>query len=317
MDILEKIKSKKIVGLAPMAGYTDSALRTLCKKFGADLVYSEMISADGIYYDHKKKSKSLELAKFKEQERPIFVQLFGKDPEKMAKAAKIIIQEVDPDGIDINMGCPAHRVVSSFHGASLMRDPELAAKIVEEVKKVVGDKVLSVKTRLGWSDKDEIFNFAKLLEDAGADILAIHCRTKTQGFAGEPDWSVIKKLKKVIKIPILANGGIKDWQSAYKCLDESEADGILIGQAAIGKPWLFKEIKDKHNLLMSRKEIAQVSLDQVKLFVNSSSKNSIVSLRGQLIQYWKGFENASILRSKIIQCETLSDYKNAIKEYLN
>jgi tRNA-dihydrouridine synthase B len=235
----------------------------------------------------------------------------------MAKAAEVIIREMDPDGIDINMGCPAHKVVSSFHGASLMRDPELAGKIVEEVKKVTGNKILSVKTRLGWSDKNEIFTFAKVLEDAGANLLAIHCRTKAQGFAGEPDWSAIKKLKKNIKIPILANGGISNWQSAYECLDQSGADGIIVGQAAIGKPWIFKEIKDKHKLLMSQKEIAQVSLDQVKLFVKNSSKNSIISLRGQLIQYWKGFENASVLRSKIIQCETLNDYKNAIKEYLD
>lgn len=315
MDILKQIKKQKIIGLAPMAGYTDSPFRQLCKEYGADLVYTEMISALGLIYEQKSKKKdrklkSLELSKFEELERPIFVQIFGREPKMMAEAAKIIINEFNPDGIDINMGCPARKVVASFNGSSLMREPKLAGEIVKEVRNAIGDKILSVKTRLGWDNKNDIFEFAKIIEKSGADILAIHCRTKAQGFSGDVDWGIIKDLKKIITIPILINGGVKDWKTAEKCLELSNADGILIGQASLGKPWIFNEIKSKKDMDLSLDEVKDIVLNQINLH-----KGDFTELRKHLIFYFKGFKNSAKIRTAICTCKTKEEFLNILNTF--
>jgi tRNA-dihydrouridine synthase B len=313
-------KEKPIIGLAPMAGYTDSAFRQVCKKFGADLVYTEMVAAQGIVYDWKKyqkdgtqKLKNLAVAKFDKTEQPIIIQIFGKDPQIMAEAAKILVDLFDPDGIDINMGCPARKVVSSFHGASLMCDPELAAEIVKATKRAIGDKILSVKTRLGWEDKNEILKFAPIIEKAGADFITIHGRTKMQGFLGEPDWAQIGKVKKLLKIPVIANGGVKDHISAEKCLKTTGADGILIGLASLGRPWIFKEIKKNKKIDLSFDEISKIAKKHIQL--NQKQNKTFISLRTDLLNYFKGYKNCSKLRSSICHLENINQYNKLISEF--
>lgn len=298
--------SQKIYGLAPMAGYTDSPFRAICKDFGADLVYSEMISARGIVEDHKRyKTKSLSLANFSQDERPIFIQIFGNEPQIMAEASQIICDLHDPNGIDINMGCPARKIIGNNYGASLMLDKQLASDIVKAVKPVIGNRILSVKTRLGWEDKNEIFDFAKKLEESGLDLIAVHCRTKQQGFSGKPDWSKAAELKRKLSIPVLVNGGISSWRDAVKCVEQTSADGVLIGQAALGRPWIFKEIKHSRDIVFDLKVICDVCLKQIDLFVNC--RKNFPEIKKQILCYFRGIDNSHELRRSVASSQNVGE----------
>lgn len=312
--------NKKLVCLAPMAGFTDRVFRQICRENGADLVYTEMVSARGVVENEKiaqkysRVNKSLKLAEFSDKERPIIIQIFGNEPEFMAEAAKIICDKLDPEGIDINMGCPARKVIANEYGSSLLKEPELAAEITQSVKKVIGDRVLSVKTRLGWDNKDEILKFAPIIEAAGADMIAIHGRTKQQGFLGESDWEMIGRVKDVLQIPVLANGGIRNWQDVNRCLDISRADGVLIGQAAIGKPWIFQEIKNNKEIDYDMQKIsyyAKRHLDLYRLYFNNFNE-----IKKHLVAYYKGFDNCSDFRRKIVLCESFEECEEILKAHI-
>lgn len=310
--------SKPIIGLVPMAGYTDTAFRQICKEYGADLVYTEMISANGVVHDwkdrrDKKKHPSLDLAKFDEVERPIFVQIFGSDPKIMAEAAKIISEKYIPDGIDINAGCPAPKVIKNKYGSYLMKNPETVVRIIKAMKKVLPKTPISVKTRLGWDNLNEVYTNATMWEDAGLDMLAVHCRTYEGKFHSLPEWEKIAHLKQIIQIPILANGGITDWESAQRCLDISKADGILIGRAALGRPWIFKEIKDKNEIKNNFEEVSIIVNKHMNIAIQSGS--SFEESRGHLLHYYKGFINSAKLRSELMQCRGINDYEKVIEEF--
>lgn len=307
--------SKKIIGLAPMAGYTNSAFRLMCIKYGADLVYSEMVSARGIVEDQKfaDGGKSLALAKFIDKERPIFVQIFGNEPEIMAEAAKIICDKYDPDGIDINMGCPARKVIANDYGSSLMKEPELAMCIVKSVKAVIGDRYLSVKTRLGWDNNEEILKFAPMMESAGSDLIAIHGRTKQEAFSGEADWEMIGRVKKLVNIPVFANGGIKSWLDIDKCLSKSDADGVLIGQGAIGRPWIFKEYKNRQTLNYDFSELSKIAYEHARM--HNEFDDNYDELKKHLLSYFKGFPNCSELRRDIAYSKNFNEFSNVLEKY--
>jgi tRNA-dihydrouridine synthase B len=312
---MNKLFEKKIIGLAPMAGFTDSPFRILCKKYGADLVYSEMISARGVLEEWKnagkKDPKSLQLARFQEIERPIMIQLFGNEAEIIAEAAKILVEKCNPEGIDINMGCPARKVIANDYGSSLLKDPELAFEVVKNVKKVVPNKIVSVKTRLGWENKEEILEFAQGLENAGVDFLAIHGRTKIQGFSGEADWEMIGKVKEKVKIPILANGGINNFEDGIECLKVSGADGILIGQGVLGHPWIFEEINCGKLQLKEFADTAQIAREHIIL----ARDYYFIELRKHLLHYFKSFPNSAQFREKICKCNDISDFDKIVREF--
>ncbi|MFA6533924.1 MAG: tRNA-dihydrouridine synthase [Patescibacteria group bacterium] len=308
-------KSQPLLALAPMAGITDSAFRLLCRESGADLVYSEMVSADGLVYG----KKSWELVKFSSRERPIVIQLFGKKPDKFAAAAAMIVRKIKPEAIDINMGCPAKKVVRSGHGVVLMQDPALACQIVQAVKKAVGDKCLvSVKTRLGFSNKKEILSFAPKLEKAGMDFLCLHGRTYPQGFSGEVDLLMIKKVKDLLKIPVLANGGVKTPEQAAAMLKVTGADGLALGLGTLGRPWLFQEIKEFLNTGAYREltwsEIKKVMMRQAKLAYQQKGSFGLVELRKHLCWYTKGHAGAAEWRARLVRVETLRDIQKILKE---
>lgn len=304
---------KPILALAPMAGITDSGFRLLCRELGADLVYSEMISADGLVYG----KKSWDLAKFDNQERPIVLQLFGKKPEIMAKAAALLCAKLKPEVIDLNMGCPAKKVIHSEHGAMMLKNQPLALEIVRQVKKAVGKKTLvSVKTRLGWDKKTDILTFAPKLEKAGMDFLCLHGRTYVQGFTGEVDYQMIKKVKAKLKVPVLANGGIKTPEDAARVLRITGVDGAAIGMGAWGHPWLFKEIKEYlaggEYQELSWKEIKKIIYRQATLALKNKGQHGLVELRKHLCWYVKGQKNAAELRQKLVRVETIVEIKRIL-----
>ena len=228
------------VVLAPMAGYTDSAMRTLCLEHSAGAVYSELTSAEGIRRDSEKTFQVLETAK---GEHPIAGHIFGRNPVAMAEAAKHVEQTGLFDWVDINCGCPVKKVVSRGAGAALMKDLPLLAEIIEKVKAAVSLPV-SVKTRIGFNNSTPgHLEIAKVVEEGGADMIAVHARLAKNFHGGDPDWKKLGEMKQALKIPIIGNGGINSPDDAIRMVEVSGVDGIMIGRAAIGNPWIFGQIK--------------------------------------------------------------------------
>lgn len=228
-----------IVGLAPMAGVSDVAYRLLAKEQKASLLCTEMVSAMGIKYDNEHTKDLLFIEK---DEGPVSMQIFGSDPAVLAQAAQVV-EQAGAAIVDINMGCPVKKVVSSGDGSALMKTPDLAARITEAVVKAVTIPV-TVKMRLGWDEEHKnILAFAKKLEEAGAAAIAVHGRTREQMYRGKADWSYIKAVKEQSAIPVLGNGDVVDPFSAKAMLEETHCDGILIGRGAQGNPWIFKQVR--------------------------------------------------------------------------
>ncbi len=294
---------KPIIGLAPMAEHTDMPFGLMAKKFGADLIYREMVSADAIIHGNK---KTLEMLRIDPKERPVIQQIFGNDPKIMAKASDLIFKISKPEGIDINMGCPARKVTNNFHGAALMRDPKLAAEIIKAVKSAVPVPV-SIKTRLGWADPDEILTFAPLAEQAGAAAICIHGRTKKQGYAGVADWHMIARVKKRLKIPVLANGSIFRPTDIRNCLEVTQADGVLIARGALGNPWIFA-MKDKPEW----KKLIKTILEHAKLQQKHYGDYGLVLLRKHLVHYLKGMPHSHKIKERLTQVATLKELKSIL-----
>ncbi len=298
-----------------MADYTDSPFGLICRKYsGKDFViFKEMVSSEAIVRGNE---KTLKMCKFDKVERPLIIQIFGDNPETMAKAASIIESKFKPDGIDINMGCPVPKIAQkSGAGAALMRNPTLASDIVKSVKKAVKLPV-SVKTRLGWNNKEEILKFAKIIEVSGVDLLTIHGRTKSQGYSGVADWDTIAEVKKILKIPLIANGDIVDFTSAKKCLEITKADGIMIGRGSLGKPWIFREIKRFKDCKITRlKNTCEIILKHAKLHEKYYGQGSLVTFRKHLAFYFKGFSNIKDLRVSLVQVKKYKELEKILKEY--
>lgn len=325
-----KSLDRPIKVLAPMAGYTDSAFRQICRKFGADVTITELISADAIFYKHKnwyqdekgvwqsrkEKDDTLQLLQFSDSERPLVVQLFGKHPEKFAEATKWITQNLKPDGIDINMGCPARKVVGSDHGAALMKYPDLAIEIVKAVKENT-DLPVSVKTRLGWDNPDQILEFAPVLYKAGIDAIIIHGRTYKQGFKGTADWDNIYKVKEMLPdLVVIGNGGVKsisDIQDSSVSAGPSpdgrfniQLDGFAIGQAAFGRPWIFSKGE------LNQSELKTLILHHAKLADKNKGDFGLIEFRKHLLKYLSNFPGAKALRSQAVKIEKISDIETLI-----
>ncbi len=228
-----------------MADMTDSAYSKIVRQVVVEknqnsrlVIFREMVSSEAIV---RKNDKTEKMVLIDDIERPVIQQIFGGNPEVMAKAAAIIEKKFKPDGIDINMGCPVYKMTSNFNGAALMKNPELACEIVRQVKNTVSIPV-SVKMRAGWSDPNECESFAKQIELAGADLISIHGRTQKQAYTGKANREVVNKVKKSISIPVLYNGDIFTWQDCFQALDETKCDGVLIARGALGSPWIFSQI---------------------------------------------------------------------------
>jgi len=271
--------------------------------------------------------KTLKMCEFEEIERPIVLQLFGSSPEVITEAARILVEKGSlhapasgglgrddrrPSGIDINMGCPVPKIASKGHaGADLMRDPERAVNIVKALKKANLGVPISVKTRLGWASEDEILRFAPLLEQAGADALTIHGRTKKQGYSGQANWEMIGRVKKLVKIPVIANGDIKNSEDIKQCLEITGADGVMVGRAALGNPWIFNYgYTDNPDLRIIKK----VVMRHAELHLERYGDGGMRTFRKHLLYYFKGFDGVKELRQKLVRVETMGELKKILED---
>jgi len=299
--------------LAPMAGITDMPFRVLCKEKGAGLVYTEMVSSKGMFYKDKKTKKMMEID---EKERPVAVQIFGSDPKIMGEIAKEVSEEADI--IDINMGCPAPKVVKNNEGSRLLLDLELIDEITKEVVK--NSKVpVTIKIRKGW-DKDHIVavEVAKIAEKNGISAITIHGRTRDEFFQGDIDFDIIKKVKEAVNIPVIGNGNIIDVESAKEMFDKTNCDGIMIARAAQGNPWIFEQIIEglQNNKIIGKpttqdiKEMILRHLNMLKEYKND--KVAVLEMRKNIAWYLKGMPNSSILRNEINKIEDFEELVNKI-----
>jgi tRNA-dihydrouridine synthase B len=313
-----------------MSGLTDAPYRQLLKGIAPEvIVYTELLSSDALHFGAEKTRGML--AFDPEHERPLVIQIFGKDPERFQEAAKIV-EQAGADGIDINMGCPAARVVSSCHGSALMRNPELAAELVWAVKKAVSIPV-SVKTRLGWDSSETLIPFCRRLVEAGADALAIHGRTYAQKFSGEADWGPIYALKEALpSVTVLGNGDIFTVADAVAKL--GNLDGVMVGRGTIGNPWLMREICEafhaltpnpsptrrargrgayRGSALMSFQEKIPTILRHCELAVAlKGERRGMMEMRKHLAGYVKGIEGAKELRARLVRVEKLADVRRIL-----
>lgn len=306
--------------LAPLAGYTDQAFRTICKTWGADVLVSEMVSADGLVRDSKKTEAYLE---FTSLERPFGIQLFGSDPVIMAKAAEQCLIH-KPDFIDINMGCPVKKVVKRGAGSALMLSPDRASSIVKECKKALGNTIpLSVKFRSGWDNTSlNYLDFGLLMQDSGADFLCLHPRTQKQGFSGVSNWKHIKELKEVISVPLIGNGDVIDPESAFKLYSETGCDSIMIGRGALGKPWIFSHIKQymQSNTYDSvlQHDLRETILKHIDLAIKYKGEyTAIREMRGQICSYSKGLVGGAELRRQVNQAKDADELVKLIEDFFS
>lgn len=316
-DVLEN--NEKILALSPMADMTDSAFCQVVREIGgAHIVFREMVSSEAIIRENE---KTLGMTDFVPSERPIVQQIFGADPMTMAKAAAIVMEHAGPEGIDINMGCPVYKLTSNFNGAALMKDPDLAAKIVKEMKAAIGETPLSVKIRLGWDDPDTFKTFIPVIEKAGAELITMHGRTKAQGYSGTSDWDRIKIAKEIATVPFLANGDIHEPHQVQEALDHTGADGVLIARGALGNPWFFKKAKEGNFSPVPLEERIDVVLNHARKHVDQYGERGIVTFRKHLSWYFKtnklGFEIPGIkeYRSKLVRVNSLEELELLLNSF--
>ena len=310
---------RPILALAPMAGYTDSAWRLLCKEFGADVVYSEMISADAICRQNK---KTLAMLKFDPRECPALFQLFGSKPESFTQAVKIINKNLRitncglrvAAGLDINLGCPAHKVYKTGAGAALMNKLDLAYGIIKTVCANT-DLPVSIKIRTKVKNTTAI-DFVKKIKNLPFSAIMVHGRSLSQGFSGPIDFTMIKHIKQLLPDKIvLANGGINTPEDIAKILKLTQADGVGIGRGALGRPWIFESLKHKSIKALKQKTnpaIGSTMLKHAKLFLQANP--NLIPLRKHLVHYVKGLTNASALRQEIIKTKTIYELTAVIQK---
>lgn len=295
--------------LAPMAGVTDKAFRELCRSFGADMTVSEMASSKALTFNDRKTAHLLSIS---DEERPCGIQIFGDDPETMAQGAKKAL-EFSPDWIDINMGCPAPKVASNGGGSSLMKNPQLAAKIVDAVVKAV-DIDVTVKMRTGWDfEKINAPVLAKMCEDAGAKAITVHGRTKEQMYADPIDYETIAQVKSSVSVPVIGNGNIKDAESAKEMLEKTGCDALMIGRGALGRPWVFSQIKAA---LFENSEIPDPTIEEMirilkkhieKICLYKGEEIGMREARKHAAWYVKGIRGAAKYRNTISTLKKIDD----------
>lgn len=304
--------------LAPMAGVTDLIFRRICKEMGADVMVTEFVSAEGIMQADDRTRKYTE---FDEGQRPVGVQLFGADGERMGEAARKIIDKGlagrIPDFIDINFGCPVNKVVSRNGGSSLLRDCPLLASVARGVAQAVGmDVPVTAKIRIGWdADSVNAVEVAKTLEDCGMQAIAVHGRTRAQGYSGEADWNTIDAVARAVTIPVIGNGDVSCGEDLARRKRETAVSGVMIGRAAMQNPWVFREAKyflETGNVMevVPLKERWELILRHCSMAVESNrygnERQTLTAMRGRLMAYCKGFPGAKDLRQRLCQVDSLS-----------
>lgn len=310
--------SKRPVLLAPMAGITDTAFREMCLKYGAELAYTEMISAKGMHYNCMATRKLIELS---EREGPCGVQLFGSSPDILADISREIESEYGEKValIDINMGCPARKIVSNGEGSALMLDLPLASQIISAVKKAVRLPV-SVKFRKGFdSEHLNAVEFAKMAQDSGADIITIHGRTREQMYSGKVDLDAIAAVKRSVTIPVIGNGDIFSGTDAANMFKYTGCDGIMVARGAQGNPFIFEEIKaylsGSPYTPPSAEQRAAAAFEHAKRHLELKGERSIIELRKHMAWYVSSARGVGKIRTRLMRAQTLDDIESALAEY--
>ena len=314
---IREIEFSNPIVIAPMAGVSNPAFRSIVAQYKPALIYSEMISDKAIVY---KNVKTIEMTQVFEDEHPIALQLFGEDIESMVEAAKYLDTQTHCDIIDINMGCPVPKIVKGSGGASLMKTPEHAFKIVEEIVKNV-KKPVTVKIRLGWDDNSiNVLHMAKGLELAGASAIAIHGRTRAQMYSGNATFDLIKQVKENANIPIIANGDITSVEQAKWVLEYTKCDAIMIGRGVLGQPWLVRELFEGLNgnpiselTMLDRFDSARKHA--LKLIELKGEDIALKEMRSHLSWYLKGLPNSHKVKDRISQMKSFQEFDRILKDY--
>jgi len=303
--------------LAPMEDVTDLPFRMICKRYGADIVYTEFISSDGLIRDARRSMEKLRLA---EEERPVAIQIFGGDKDVMVEAAKRAA-ESGPDFIDINFGCWVKNVVVRNAGAALLKEPELMQELTRAIVEAVNLPV-TVKTRLGWSrDNIVILDVAQRIQDAGAAALTVHCRTRDMGHDGDADWTWIPRIKEVVDFPVILNGDVKTPQDVKRAFDTTGADAVMIGRAAIGHPFIFKRAKDYMSTGVEPPEVPhreriETCLEHLRLELEYKvQRRAVHEFRKHYGGYLKGLHNNSHARQAVVRMETYEEITTRLLEF--
>jgi len=305
--------------LAPMAGVTNTVFRRLCKNLGADVVTTEFVSAEGILHRNERTQRYLE---FHPEERPVGVQLFGADPSRLAEAVKAVLDWISPDFIDLNFGCPVNKVVSRNGGSALLKDCPLLARVAREVVAAAGGLPVTAKIRIGWDSRSvNALETARILEGEGISRLAVHGRTKEQGYSGQADWAVIAAVAGAVAIPVIGNGDIDSAAVALQRLRETGVAGLMIGRAAMCHPWIFREIRAAHRdgvaveppTLGEKWEFILAHAGLEIAWWGGIEEPAIKSMRSRLMSYTRGLPSGARLREKLQHATSLGEL-HAISE---
>ncbi len=318
MNAIGKVPIKQPTVLAPMAGVTDLAFRLLAKEMGCGLVVSEMVSAKGLLYEN---CRTRELIKIDPRERPTAIQLFGSVPEELAEAARRVAA-AGADIIDFNMGCPTHKIVKNGEGSALLRSVGKAAAILKAMVQAV-DIPVTVKIRTGWDAASiNVVEVAKALEQSGVSAIAVHARTREQFYSGTADWSLIRQVKQAVRVPVIGNGDVRTVQDAQRMLGETGCDAVMVGRAACGNVWIFRQIAAwlERGELPAGPTLAEKSQTLMRhldmLIELKGSHIAIREMRRHAASYVKGYPKSAELRTRFNQAMSRADFEMILSEYL-
>ncbi len=319
--IIGNLIVKDGVLLAPLAGVSNRPFRVLSIKAGAAFTFTEMISSEGII---RNQERTKQMMHFKSDEQPIGIQLFGSNPKVMEQAAEITVKEFNPDSIDINFGCPVKKVVHKNGGSAILKDLALTEDIIKGTVAGAGDTPVTIKIRTGWDEANPVFEkVGEIAQRAGAKAISLHARSRAKGFSGDADWNSIKKLKQAVDIAVIGNGDVKTPQDVVRMKEETGCDGVMIGRAAMGNPFIFQQINHylKTGELLEnpsiKEKIKMARLHAQLMKEQFGEERGAKMMRRYLGWYIKGFRGASELRPLLLEVNRIEDIDKVFEDYLN